>query len=47
MYRYVKKFTSFYQALKKMDTRKLVPFFCLTVYNAVGLLITELRNVHC
>jgi len=29
---YVKKFTSFRQVLKEAHKRKLVPFFCLTVY---------------
>ena len=29
---YVKKFNSYCQVLKKMHAKKLVPFFCLTVY---------------
>ena len=31
---YVKKFTSFYQGLKRCTQKNLVPFFCLPVYRS-------------
>ena len=41
---YVKKFASFCQALKDANKRKLVPFFCLTVYKPTST-CNDLRAV--
>ena len=47
---YMKKFTSFCQVLKKMH-RKLVPFFCFTVYMQTSklpnsLVVINVTRIH-